>query len=146
MGQPTGTPLVELLLTLCLLGILTGLAGPAIGRGLDGFAVRAARDELGAAVSRTQTAAVALGGAVLVLDPGKATFWIRSAAGDTVLRPVELGARHGVDMAAAGSTGPVELVYDGLGIGRMTSRTIRLRRGAAVSEVTISAYGRARTS
>jgi Tfp pilus assembly protein FimT len=145
MDHSTGTTLIELLLALCLLGILTGLAGPAVDRGVDRFAVRAARDELAAAVSRTQSSAIALGGAVLVLDPGHATFWIRSATRDTVLRPVDLAARHGVDIVTSGAADPVELVYDGLGIGRMTSRTIRLVRGTATATVAVSAYGRART-
>ncbi|HKJ93776.1 MAG TPA: hypothetical protein VJ957_11475 [Longimicrobiales bacterium] len=144
MSHPTGTTLLELLLTLCLLGLLTGLVGPAVGRGLDRFAVRAARDELTAAVSRTRSAAVSLGGAVLIVDPQHASFWIRSAAGDTVLRPVNLTARHGVDVEVAAAAGPVELAYDGLGIGRISNHTIRLVRGRAVAGVTISAYGRAR--
>jgi Tfp pilus assembly protein FimT len=145
MEQRTGTTLVELLLALCLLGILTGLAAPAMGRGLDRFAARAARDELAAALSRTRSAAVALGGAGLVVDPGRAVFWIRSATGDTVLSPVDLLARHGVGMEVGRAAGPFELTYDALGIGRMTSRTIRLVRGTAVATVTVSAYGRART-
>lgn len=136
---------MELLLALCLLGLLVGLAGPAVARGADRFAVRAARDELAAAVRRTRPTAVALGGAVLVLDPERSTFWIRSVTGDTVLLPVDLGTRHGVNLSASGAAGLVELRYDGLGIGRMTSRTIRLKRGTAVAGVTVSAYGRTRT-
>jgi Tfp pilus assembly protein FimT len=145
MEHATGTTLIELLLALCLLGILTGLAAPAMGHGLDVMATRAARDELAAAVSRTRSSAVALGGASLMVDPGHATFWIRSAAGDTVLRPVDLFTRHGVGVTAPGAAGTVELSFDALGIGRMTSRTIRLIRGTAVANVTVSAYGRART-
>lgn len=145
MDHPTGTTLVELLLAFCLLGILAGLAEPAIARGLDRFAVRAAGDELAAAVARTQSSAVDLGGTALVMDPGSGSFWILSAAGDTVLRPVSLAARHGVHTVVSGTAHPFELVYDALGIGRMTSRTIRLVRGAAVANVSISAYGRVRT-
>lgn len=145
MEQATGTTLIELLLALCLLGILAGLAAPALEHGVDVVAARAARDELAAAVSRTRSSAVALGGASLIVDPGHATFWIRGAAGDTVLQPVDLFQRHGVDLAASGADGTVELSFDALGIGRMTSRTIRLVRGTAVANVTVSAYGRART-
>lgn len=145
MDHPAGTTLIELLLTLCLFGLLVGLAGPAVARGVDRFAVRAARDELAAAVRRTRPVAVALGGAVLVLDPERATFWIRGVAGDTVLQPVDLGERHGVHLVTSGAAGLVELKYDGLGIGRMTNRTIRLVRGTAIAGVTVSAYGRART-
>ncbi len=145
MRPPTGTTLTELLMAFCILGILAGLGAPAMGRGLDRFATRAARDELAAAVSRTRSEAVELGGATLVVDLDRATFWIRSVAGDTVLRPVDLFARHGVALAASGAAVPLELSYDALGIGRMTSRTIRVVRGAVVANVTVSAYGRART-
>jgi hypothetical protein len=36
------------------------------------------------------------------------------------------------------------LVYDGLGLGRVASRTISLRRRSAVGGVTFSSYGRPR--
>jgi Tfp pilus assembly protein FimT len=139
-----GTTLLELALALCILGILLGAAAAPLDRGLDALATRAARDELAAAMRTTRVTARARGGATLVLDPGAATFTLRTAAGDTLRGPVDLAARHGVSMAVSGAGRAVTVAYDGLGIGRMANRSVRLRRGGAEAGLTISAYGRVR--
>lgn len=138
-----GFTLVEVVLVLCLVGILTSLATPALSAGRDGAAVRAARDQVAAALTYTRAAALARGGAALVVDVERANLWVRDAAGDTVARPLDLRARYGVAVTTRG--GPtVEIRYDAMGIGRLASRTLRFRRGRARAVLTVSAYGRVR--
>lgn len=136
--------LLELMIALCVLGILLGAALPPMKRSLDSVAVRAARDELAAGVRSARAAARALGGARLLLDAPAARYAVVDAAGDTLAGPVDLAERHGVAVEASGVADTVALPFDGLGIGRVASRTIRVRRGAAVAGLTVSAYGRVR--
>lgn len=138
-----GYTLVELLVVIAVLALLLSVALPPVRRWHDGVAVRAARDEVAAALAATRATAATAGGAALVLDPTGARFWIRldgAPSGD----PTDLRKRYGVLMDAG--TGPNEVVlrYDGLGIGRIASRTIRLERGNATAGLTVSAYGRYR--
>lgn len=140
-----GTTLLELTLVLAILGVLLGISYSPLRRGLDGLATRGARDALGVGVARARAAAVARGGAALVVDLDGARFWVEVPAGDTVGTPVDLAARYGVRLATAGV--PVQYIklnFDGLGIGRVANRTFQFRRGRAEAQLTLSAYGRPR--
>jgi hypothetical protein len=64
-----------------------------------------------------------------------------SSAG-TMLRRVDLTAEFGVSLGLSGARSEVELRYDTLGLGRMASQTVVVRRGRAVTALTVSAYGR----
>jgi len=137
-----GTTLIELLVVMAVLAMLLGIALPSAGRWRDESAVRAARDELAAGLAIARAAAPGHGGASLVLDPQSGRFWIRTDDG-RVFEPVGLGDRYGVRVDP-GVAGPVIFRYDGLGIGRLTSRTVHVRRGRAEAGITVSAYGRYR--
>lgn len=140
-----GTTLLELTLVLSILGVLLGLGYPLFRRGLDGLAVRGARDTLGAGVARARATALGRGGAELIVDLGEARFWVVAASGDTIGTPVDLAARYGVRLSTTGTgTNRVALRFDGLGIGRVANRTFQLRRGTAEANLTLSAYGRPR--
>ncbi|MFW6079974.1 MAG: pilus assembly FimT family protein [Gemmatimonadota bacterium] len=145
--QPSGTTLVELAVTLLVVGILAGLAAPPFGRGLDRLAVRGARDVLAVSVARARTIAVARGGARLALDVADATVRIVSVDDGAEVEPaVDLHERYGIALAVDGGRDEaVEIRFDGLGIGRSLGATIRIRRGAAEAGITVSAYGRVRT-
>ena len=137
-----GYTLLELLIVLTLVGTLATIALPPLTRWRDEAAAHAARDELIGALAWTRVAAIAHGGATLVLDPAIGRFW--TELGDGSRRPaIDLKARYRVTVDA-GRTDAIHLYYDALGIGRRTSRTLRIRRGAAEAGLTISAYGRAR--
>ncbi len=139
-----GLTILEMVLVLLLAGILAGLAWPPLARARDGALVRAARDDLAVTIARTRSAALARGGATFVAEADTDRFWVRGAGADTVAGPVDVRARYGVGLETVG--GPVaELRYDALGIGRLASRTFRLRRGDAEAGVTVSSYGRVRT-
>lgn len=140
-----GTTLLELILVLSILGVLLGISYPAFRRGLDGLAVRGARDELGTGVARARVVALTRGGATLIVDLGAARFWVETAAGDTVGVPVDLAARYGVRVTTTGaSTDRVALRFDGIGVGRLANRTFQLRRGDSLAHLTLSTYGRPR--
>ena len=138
----SGHTLIETIVVLAILAGLLSIAAPAMIRWRDGAAVRSARDDLAAALGWTRLAAASHGGAALIVDPLTARYSVRVERGSG--RPsVDLGGRYGVTIDP-GTDRPVVLRYDALGIGRLTSRTIRIRRGAAEAGVTVSAYGRYR--
>lgn len=146
-GSPTNTgmTLVELVFVLLLLGVLLGLASPPLMRGLHRHAVRSARDVIAAELARARTVAVARGGAVLVLDLAGGQCWIETVAGDTAGSPIQLAREFRVDLAVDGADDDqLALRFDGLGIGRMMNRTIRIRRGEAEVGLTLSTHGRVR--
>jgi prepilin-type N-terminal cleavage/methylation domain-containing protein len=136
-----GYTLVELVVVMALLGVLLAIALPPTLRWRDAAAVRSARDELAAALAWTRVAAASHGGATLVLEPGTGRFWTRTGGRDG--EAVDLAGRYGVRVDP-GTEATVAFHYDALGIGRLTNRTVRIRRGAAEGGVTVSAYGRYR--
>lgn len=137
-----GHTLIETIVVLAILAGLLSIGVPATLRWRDDAAVRAARDELAASLGWARLAAVSHGGAALVLDPLAARYSIDVGRGSDP-PPVDLGRRYGVTVDP-GTVRPVVLRYDALGIGRLTSRTIRIRRGGSEAGVTVSAYGRYR--
>lgn len=142
METRAGYTLVELLLVLSLSALLAGAAASSLARWRDAAAVRAAREELAGALAWTRLTALTHGGASLRVDPASARIRVVTARGPA--RPeVDLAARFGVTLEA-GRGDPFELRYDGLGLGRGTSRTFTLRRGTRRAGLTVSWYGRYR--
>lgn len=140
-----GTTLIEIVLALSLLALVAGIAVPPLRHGLDLLAVAAARESLAAAVARTRSVAAARGGAILVLHPASARYWIESQSGESVQPPVDLNTRYRVELSAgAEAGGRIELRFDGLGLGRLANRTVTVRRGRSEAGITLSSYGRVR--
>lgn len=142
-SRSTGHTLPELLGALLLVAVLAALAVPGL-RYLEGaVAARAARDALAGLVVRGRAVAAARGGATVVLDLAGRRAWIDADGGAPDV--LDLGASFGVTLAVDGrGEDPVRLRFDGLGIGRVTSRTVRVRRGGAEARLTLSSYGRVR--
>lgn len=134
--------LSETLLSLSIAGILATFAAPQARRGLDGLQVRAAREAVFGAAVRTRALALARGGASLLVDAEQRTATVTSAAG-IPLTHLSL-AEFDVDIAADGAAPVITLAYDGRGLGRMASRTVHFRKGAAHAALTFSSYGRVR--
>lgn len=134
--------IAELTLTLTVAGILAGLATPVARRGLDALKVRAAREAFFAAAARTRSVALAHSGASLIFDTARRTATISTARRNAVIElPL---SQFDVEILTDASNPTITLTYDGRGIGRMASRTIRFRRGRAEAGLTFSSYGRAR--
>lgn len=138
----SGTTLIELIVVLAVLAVLLGVAVLSSARWRDEAAVRAARDELASGLAQARVTAVSSGGAALILDPAAGRFWTVTDSG-AAGEPVSLEDRYGV-LVDPGGDDLVVLRYDGLGIGRLASRTVRIRRGRAEAGLTVSAYGRTR--
>ena len=142
MRRP-GFSLLELALILTLLATVLLAAAPAFTGARAVLAVRAARAELIAAIATTRAQVVLTGGAQLFISLA-GQLRVERADGVPLDEPIPLAARYGVTIGTARDL-PLVLRYDALGIGRMTSTTLSIRRGDAVATVTISAYGRARS-
>ena len=110
----------------------------------DIAAVRSARTDLVTAAARARSLAVGHGGAELHIDTELGTVQVLS--GDSAVREQhDLGSEFGVVLAFRNTSATrAVLRYDGLGIGRLASRTIAISRGGTEAGVTFSAYGRAR--
>jgi len=137
-----GHTLLELVFVLLLLGVAIAAAVPSARRLADRTAVAAAREALVGLFSEARAAAVERGGAVVRVEAAPARAEVR-AQGDT-LRRVEITAEFGVALELGGGGPHVELGYDPLGLGRVASQTILLRRGDATTGLVVSAYGRVR--
>ncbi|HEX9107250.1 MAG TPA: hypothetical protein VF832_08475 [Longimicrobiales bacterium] len=138
-----GHSLLELSFVLLLLGVLLGAGLPPLRRAMAWAQARSARDAVALQAARARALAVARGGADLVLDLPHARAWIESS--DTVLAPVVLGDERLLILSADGSPADtVRIGWDGLGVGRIASRTLRFRAGAAEARLTVSGYGRVR--
>ncbi|HEY8470568.1 MAG TPA: type II secretion system protein [Longimicrobiales bacterium] len=140
----SGFTLLELAIVLALITTLLGAGAIAFTRLLDRYAVRAARDALAAGFAHARAAAIAHGGASLVVDIPAARFRI-DAAGAPLAAPLDLRAQYRVTLSADGlPADSLAFHFDALGIGRMTGRTLRIRRGHAEAGLTVAAYGRIR--
>lgn len=142
MKRPAYT-LVELAIALLCLAVLLGLAAPPLRRALAWTRVRAARDVVAAQAARARALAVARGGAELVLDLRHARAWL--AAADTATPAIPVADERLVRMSADGAdSDTLRIAFDGVGLGRVASRTLRFRTAGAEARLTLSGYGRVR--
>jgi len=136
-----GTTLIELATVLLLLG-LAGSAALPLGRRLaDRMAVVSAREALAGLVAEARAVSLTHGGAALYLAAAPDRAWYQASG--TVRRSVQLERDLGVVMLV-GRALPLEIRFDGLGLGRIASTTVRFRRGDAEAGLTLSSYGRTR--
>ena len=146
MNGRSGHTLTELLVVLALLAIAIGLAYPAARAASDAWAVRAARDAVGAALAGARAAALTQRGAEVLLVPVNGTVLTR--AGDAATPPsprLDLARDWRVGVSSPGFAGDTIVIrYDAIGIGRIANRTLRFERGRALAGLTVSAYGRVR--
>lgn len=138
-----GHTLLEISLVLVLLGAGSWAVTSAARRVVDRTAVRSAREELAGLLARARREAILYGGSEVVLtaEPPRASLFNGGAR--TASTP-DLREAYGVSLDPGGGEGSVRLRWDALGLGRMTSRTVRIGRGRARAELVISARGRVR--
>jgi type II secretory pathway pseudopilin PulG len=137
-----GTTLLELTTVLTLLGVLMSLAVPRLTSYRDRAIVLGAREGVIGLVTTARRLAVERGGATLHLRTDPARAFVVSG-NDTVFGP-PFGSPEHPALALGSGRSAIELPFDGLGLGRFTSATIRLTRGDAAAAIVVSAYGRAR--
>lgn len=136
-----GTSLFELLITLSVVATLLSLITPRLSSGMNGLAVRAARESAFGLFSRARVVAVQEGGASIQVDALEDQITLRSASGEIV---TEERFRDGdVDLVIEGADS-VTLRYDAHGLGRMMSRTIAFHAQQARAGLTVSSFGRVR--
>jgi type II secretory pathway pseudopilin PulG len=137
-----GHTLVELTFVLLLMGVAAASVAPTARQLQERAAVAAAREAVVGLLAEARLAAIETGGATVWIDSGSGLA--QAIASGTTLRRVALTTDFGVTLRLSGSQPHVELRYDALGLGRMSSITIVLRRGRAAAELVVSSYGRVR--
>ena len=132
-----GYSLLELTVVLVLLGLGVSLLLPAARRAADRFAVVGAREDLAGRLATARSLAMSSGGAALVIDEPGSSVWIQ--VGEHVRDSA--GLRGAVVVELPGARTRAVLRFDGLGIGRVASQTVRFTRGRATASLVVSAYG-----
>jgi type II secretory pathway pseudopilin PulG len=137
-----GHTLIELAFVLLLVGVATASAAPSARRLTERTAVAAAREALVGLFTEARLAAVEEGGALVRIEasPWRAEVEARGKSA----RRVALETDFGVTVELGGGRTQVDLAYDALGLGRVASQTIILRKGDATAELIVSGYGRVR--
>jgi hypothetical protein len=137
-----GHTLVELTFVLLLVSVAVSSVAPTARKARDRAAVVAAREMLVGLVAEARRAAIETGAASVRLFERGAVAEVATAQAS--LRRVALTSELGVSLELGGGQPDVELRYDALGLGRLASQTVVLRRGDAVAELIVSSYGRVR--
>jgi len=137
-----GHTLIELTFVLLLLGVTASFMAGPMRRLRDRAAVEAAREALVGVFVEARGAAIEAGGASVRIV--EATGLAEANAAGVTLRRVELASEFGVRLELGGTRPDVDLRYDALGLGRMTSQTVVLRRSEATAQLVVSSYGRLR--
>jgi len=136
----TGFTLLELVTVVALLGLALAEAVPAARRLADRLAVVGAREELVGLFHRVRAEALANGEAsvTLVASPPMAQVW----SGGLLRAEADLGGSYGVEMALSMDRDRAELFFDAMGLGRVSSQSIRISRGGEEAGLVISSVGR----
>ena len=137
-----GYTLLELLTVLLVMACAVNALLPAARSLTDRMAVVGAREALVGLVARTRSEAFTHGGATLTILSDPPSAWID--AGDTLVTRSEIGSAFGVTLHLTGRRDRARLAFDALGLGRVASQTIRIRRGDANAGIVVSSYGRVR--
>jgi len=142
METRSGMTVLELLLTLVLIGILAAIAAPAVRSTIDILSARAAREAAFGLFSRARGLALQHGGAEVELDAAADRMIVRRPSG--AIEAEQAFAPQGVDLTLDSTITAVVLRYDAYGLGRMMSRTVTFSARSARAGLTLSSFGRAR--
>ena len=136
----SGMTLIEVSLTVGILGIMAGLTFPRFGSYRDRIAVDAATSSTMSVLATARHAALRRSTRTAVhLDSVRGTVWIVAGADTLERRP--LREVHGVEFSA--SRDSIAFASTGLGYGAANTQII-IRRGAAADTIAVSRLGRAR--
>jgi prepilin-type N-terminal cleavage/methylation domain len=138
--MPRAFTLIEMVITLCILGILSAIAVPQAGRLLDGIHVRGAVTEIESLFSTARHIAIARS-AQSTVDIDTAARSVYLSVGSDTVRKREIGAVHDVRLSAS----RVRMSYSATGIGYGAANlSVFVRRNASVDTVFVSRLGRLR--
>ena len=137
---PSGFTMVEMISVLALLGLGLATLLPAARRQLDRMSVLAVREEVVGLLHRARQEAISRGGSALVLNtqPPSAGLLVSS---DTLLL-VPLGEDGSVTLLLSRNRVEARLHFGPLGLGRVSSQTLRFRKGEEEASLVVSALGR----
>ncbi|MGH7652195.1 MAG: pilus assembly FimT family protein [Gemmatimonadaceae bacterium] len=132
--------LIELAVTLCILGILSAIAIPRAATFLDQIRVRGAVTEIETLFGAARHIAIAKAGQTTVeIDTTRRAIYVRS--GRDTLRRAEVGIEHDVRL----STTRTFMSYSATGMGYGAANlSVVVRRNSAVDTVVVSRLGRVR--
>jgi prepilin-type N-terminal cleavage/methylation domain-containing protein len=146
VGHPGAVPcregftLLELITVLTLLALVLGRALPAGRNLLDRMAVVSAREAAVGLFHRVRMESVARGGGLIRLESSPPAMKLLAGS---PLRVIEEAAPHdGVTLNLSRDRTQVELHFDAMGLGRVSSQTLVFQRGEAQAALVVSSLGR----
>jgi type IV fimbrial biogenesis protein FimT len=132
--------IVELTVTICILGVISAIAMPSIGLLLDRVHVRGAVLEIESLFSGARHIAIARS-AQTTVDIDTVNQVIYVSVGVDTLRKREIGRDHGVQLSAT----RVRMSYSATGMGYGAANlSVFVRRSASADTVFVSRLGRLR--
>jgi prepilin-type N-terminal cleavage/methylation domain-containing protein len=132
--------IIELMVTICILGVLSAIAMPSAGKLLDRIHVRGALLEIESLFSSARHIAIARSAQTTVdIDTVNQAIYV-SVGGDT-LRKRAIGKNHGVQLSAS----RVRMSYSATGMGYGAANlSVFVRRNDSADTVFVSRLGRLR--
>ena len=132
--------ITELIVTVCILSILSAIAIPWAGRVLDRVRVRSAAVEIESLFSAARHIAIARA-AQATVDIDTVARSIKVSVGSDTIRSRDVGAAHDVLISAS----RVRMSYSATGMGYGAANlSVVVRRNASVDTVFVSRLGRVR--
>jgi prepilin-type N-terminal cleavage/methylation domain-containing protein len=132
--------IVELTVTICILGVISAIAMPSVGKLLDSIHVRGAVLEIESLFSGARHIAIARSAQTTVgIDTVDQAIYV--SVGVDTLRKREIGNDHGVRLSAT----RVRMSYSATGMGYGAANlSVFVRRSSFVDTVFVSRLGRLR--
>lgn len=140
MRNHHGFTIVESTVVVALIAALTAITVPRAAQFIDGIEVRGAVTEIESVFSLARHTAIARGSQVaLDIDLPRRSLSIRS--GTEILRTLEVGAAHGVNLSANRTS----ITYSPIGVGYGAANfSLVVWRNRVVDTVVVSRLGRVR--
>lgn len=135
-----GFSAAELVVVLACVAVLTPPMVGSVAKLRTGFRLRHAQEEAARLFARARWTAVSTGGAVVELTAEPAAGLVLSAAGDTVA-VTRFGA-EGVSLTLSRGRSSTRLRYGPMGLGMVSSQTLRFQLGDSERSLVVSSLGR----